>query len=934
MTTLAEHIIVAGAENRPPMLEKTMYDSWASRIRLFIKGKKHGRMMLDLINNGPLVYPTVEEDRQTRIKKYFELTEAQQLQDDCDVQATNIILHGLSPDVYALVNHQDAAKYIWDKVKLLMKGTELSYQERECRLYNLFDKFAFVQVNTKFLNALPPEWSKFITDVKLAKSFYTTNYDQLYAYLSQYEQNANEERIMRERYPDPLELQGEDPIERINKAMEFLSAVASMFPPSNNQLRTVSNPRNQATIQYDLDAYDSDFDDISSAKAVLMANLSSCDSDVLSEVPYSNTYPNDMINQDVQEMTYSEQTHLDVFPDNEINTNLDKENQMNKIINESVSAELERYKEHVTIFEQRINTDHEKLIDSQMDDLNRKRNAKVVALQQEIDTLKETLSTQEIVKESKSRKEAFVDEEKLLRQKAKVTWLREEDGRRCENYDVADQFVKHFEGFLGINPPITRLTVDDAYLFVKKILGAEAILMIREINDEEIKIALFDIDDDKALGPDGYTSKFYKKAWDVVKGEFCAAIKEFFLTRKLLGEILTNRIKSILNQIVDDNQSAFVPGRAITDNILLTQELLKGYNCINGPKRCSFKIDIQKDYDTVNWLFIEEVLRQFGFPKKMIGWIMTCISTPKFTICVNGKRFRYFRGGRGLRQGDPISPYIFTMVMEMLNMVVKDEIRNVSVQTLKKALYKFSAISGLHPNLGKCTMLCGSLDDEKKNAISCIFLFKEGKLLVRYLRVTLVTKKIGVNDCKQLVDKDVDVDPKDSRGWKCLLNLRSWIGEHMRYRIRDGKSISNISKQCNKPKRKRDDSWFKDKVLLVQAQASGQILHEEELAFLADLGIPEGQATQTVITHNAAYQADDLDAYDSDVLKLTLVIVALMANLSHYGSDALSEVHNHDNVNNDMTNQVVQAMPSSEQSNVMNHSETEITSDSNIIPYS
>ncbi|GJV69776.1 retrovirus-related pol polyprotein from transposon TNT 1-94 [Tanacetum coccineum] len=144
----------------------------------------------------------------------------------------------------------------------------------------------------------------------------------------------------------------------------------------------------------------------------------------------------------------------------------------------------------------------------------------------------------------------------------------------------------------------------------------------------------------------------------------------------------------------------------------------------------------------------------------------------------------------------------------------------------------------------------------------------------------------------------------------------------------------HMSKQCTKPKRKRDDSWFKDKVLLVQAQASGQILHEEELAFLADPGIPEGQATQTVITHNAAYQADDLDAYDSDCDELNTAKVALMANLSHYGSDALSEVHNHDNVNNDMTNQVVQAMPSSEQSNVVNHSETEITSDSNIIPYS
>ncbi|GKE20263.1 hypothetical protein Tco_1431775 [Tanacetum coccineum] len=134
-----------------------------------------------------------------------------------------------------------------------------------------------------------------------------------------------------------------------------------------------------------------------------------------------------------------------------------------------------------------------------------------------------------------------------------------------------------------------------------------------------------------------------------------------------------------------------------------------------------------------------------------------------------------------------------------------------------------------------------------------------------------------------------------------------------------------MSKQCTKPKRKRDDSWFKEKVLLVQAQAHGQILNEEELAFLADPDIPEGQATQTVITHNAAYQADDLDAYDSDYDELNTAKVALMANLSHYGSDALAEVHNHDNVNNNMINQAVQVMPSSEQLNVVNHSETEIT---------
>nr|GEY59776.1 hypothetical protein [Tanacetum cinerariifolium] len=114
----------------------------------------------------------------------------------------------------------------------------------------------------------------------------------------------------------------------------------------------------------------------------------------------------------------------------------------------------------------------------------------------------------------------------------------------------------------------------------------------------------------------------------------------------------------------------------------------------------------------------------------------------------------------------------------------------------------------------------------------------------------------------------------------------------------------HMSKQCTKPKRKRDEAWFKDKVLLIQAQANGQVLHEEKLEFLADPGIAETQNTQYVITNNAAYQADDLDAYDSDYDEINSAKIALVANLSHYGFDNLAE------------------------------SETEITSDSNIILYS
>nr|GEV16015.1 reverse transcriptase domain-containing protein [Tanacetum cinerariifolium] len=106
------------------------------------------------------------------------------------------------------------------------------------------------------------------------------------------------------------------------------------------------------------------------------------------------------------------------------------------------------------------------------------------------------------------------------------------------------------------------------------------------------------------------------------------------------------------------------------------------------------------------------------------------------------------------------------------------------------------------------------------------------------------------------------------------------------------KGEGHMSKQCTKPKRKRDEAWFKDKVLLVQAQANGQVLHEEELEFLADPGIAETLSTQYVVTNNAAYQADDLDAYDSDCDELNSAKISLMANLSHYGSDNLAEYMN------------------------------------------
>ncbi|GKF34699.1 hypothetical protein Tco_0107899 [Tanacetum coccineum] len=178
MTTLAEHMIVAGADNCPPMLEKSLYNSWHNRMLLYIKGKEHGGMMLNSVLHGTLVYGTIKVDGVTRTKTYEELMDQEKLQDDCDVIAMNIVLQGLPPDVYSLVNHHHVAKEIWDQVKLLMQGTELSQKKRMTMQQ--------VQVNTKFLNSLPPEWSKFVTDVKLAKNMHTSNYDQLYCNIRQF----------------------------------------------------------------------------------------------------------------------------------------------------------------------------------------------------------------------------------------------------------------------------------------------------------------------------------------------------------------------------------------------------------------------------------------------------------------------------------------------------------------------------------------------------------------------------------------------------------------------------------------------------------------------------------------------------------------------------------------------------------------------------
>ncbi|GJY15735.1 retrovirus-related pol polyprotein from transposon TNT 1-94 [Tanacetum coccineum] len=150
---------------------------------------------------------------------------------------------------------------------------------------------------------------------------------------------------------------------------------------------------------------------------------------------------------------------------------------------------------------------------------------------------------------------------------------------------------------------------------------------------------------------------------------------------------------------------------------------------------------------------------------------------------------------------------------------------------------------------------------------------------------------------------------------------------------RQGQSYSGTG-QCTQPKRPRNAAWYKEKAMLAEAQEAGKILDEEKLVFLADPGVLDGQAVPTIIPKNVAFQTKDLDTCDSECNDISNAKAALMANISNYGSDVISEVPHSETYLNDMENQSVHTMQDFEQSPAVDFTDNEIHSDSNIIPYS
>ncbi|GKC91538.1 hypothetical protein Tco_1152187 [Tanacetum coccineum] len=330
MANLSEDIQCAGSDTRPPMLDKTDFASWQQRIRLYCRGKENGVNILKSIDEGPFQMGTtrviVAEGTEgslnlgpERPRVYSDLSQDEKDRYNADIRATNIILQGLPKDIYSLINHYTDAKDIWDNVKMLLEGSKLTKEDRESQLYDDFKHFlqnkakpftttmfglplindmrnikmamSKIQLNSKFVNNMLPEWGRFVTAVKLNKGLKDSNFDQLYAYLKQHEAHANENKMMLERLTqqivDPLALMSnvspkhyhsqsltnppttyhqphyadisqsnlglsptDNLIENLTNTLALLTQSYKTFlHQTNNQLRTSSNPRNQATVQ-------------------------------------------------------------------------------------------------------------------------------------------------------------------------------------------------------------------------------------------------------------------------------------------------------------------------------------------------------------------------------------------------------------------------------------------------------------------------------------------------------------------------------------------------------------------------------------------------------------------------------------------------------------------------------------------------------------
>ncbi|CAL1389097.1 unnamed protein product [Linum trigynum] len=345
--------------------------------------------------------------------------------------------------------------------------------------------------------------------------------------------------------------------------------------------------------------------------------------------------------------------------------------------------------------------------------------------------------------------EELEDQEELYwKQRSRADWLRDGDknsgffhkkasARRKRNTirriqeelggfvtkhdDIAACLVKYFDKLFEAGPVPHETPILDTVTASISAEQNEALLL--PFNRDEIFFALKQMGQRKAPGEDGFSVLFFRRNWSVVgddvvkmvtqileQGEMLAGLNHTLLALipkvknpvtpkeyrpislcnvvyKLVSKVLANRLKPLLNQVISEEQSAFVPGRVIIDNIMAA------FECFHTMKRkkksriayCAAKIDMAKAYDRVEWHFLESMMNRLGFAERWVKLIMMCVTTVTYSVLINGHQSERFTPTRGIRQGDPLSPYLFLICAEGLSAATKNAGRERRLRGIEPA---------------------------------------------------------------------------------------------------------------------------------------------------------------------------------------------------------------------------------------------------------
>lgn len=283
------------------------------------------------------------------------------------------------------------------------------------------------------------------------------------------------------------------------------------------------------------------------------------------------------------------------------------------------------------------------------------------------------------------------------------------DGSWVETPDLVKKGAKEFfqEKFKGGD--LLGLNLDGVPF--RKISDSDNLSLIAAFDPGEVREAVWQCGNDKSPGPDGVNFRFIKQFWHLMSTDIQKLLDDFhrqgywprgcnssFITLvpkkenpqglqdfrpisligcayKIISKVLTNRIKSVLPAVIDDCQSAFLEGRGALDSIVVANEWLHDAKT-RKKKSMAFKVDFEKAYDSVQWNFLYYMMRRMNFNGKWIAWVKGCIESAKISVLINGSPGEEFAMGKGIRQGDPIAPFLFLIVAEGLNGLLRQALHS------------------------------------------------------------------------------------------------------------------------------------------------------------------------------------------------------------------------------------------------------------------